>query len=176
MAELAEPLRPARTLDPSKKYKELSAFSCGRRGRRWEAVVNAWAQRVCKGATTEPQTILALEDANGEVVGLSSVKPRDLQPLLFRAPMPLPYIHMIGTDRNYHRQRLKDESSPGDALLIATLARIRDASGGGLLPYVWALVHPANKPSHALFARHHFGELSPVGEGDAVRIRGPRSL
>ncbi len=175
MAELVEPLRPARILDTSKEHPELAAFSCGRKGRKWEKTINDWVKRVCRAETTEPQVVLALEDANGEVIGLSGVKPRALQPLLHVKPMlDLPYIHMIGTDHHYHGERLKDKTSPGDALLIATLERIREASGGGLLlPYVWAFVHPKNRSSHALFERHGFGELSPAGKGDAIRILAP---
>jgi ribosomal protein S18 acetylase RimI-like enzyme len=174
MAELAEPLRPARILDTSKKHKELRGFSCGRKGRVWEDAVNGWVGRVCRAETTEPQLVLMLEDANGQVVGLSSVKPRALQPLLYVKPLlDLPYIHMIGTDHRHHGKRLKDESSPGDALLTATLEHIREASGGGLLPHVWAFVHPKNDASHKLFERHRFGELSPAGKGDAIRVRAP---
>lgn len=174
MAELVEPLQPARVLDTSREHPELAAFSCGRKGNGWEKAVNDWAGRACRGQTTEPQFVLALEDASGALVGLSSVKPRALQPLLYVKPMlDLPYIHMIGTDHHYHGKRLKDGSSPGDALLIATLEHIREAAGGVLLPYVWAFVHPKNDASHKLFDRHGFGELSPAGKGDAIRILAP---
>jgi hypothetical protein len=174
MAELAEPLKPARLLDQSRRQESAVAFSCGGNGRSWELAVNAWAQRVCSGGTTEPQTIVALEDANGSLVGLSSFKPSAIHPLLYREPLwGVPYIHMIGTDRRYHRKRLADGSSPGDALLAATLDAIRDA-WDGVLPHVWALVNPKNHPSHAMFSRHGFGEISPVGKGDAIRVRAPR--
>ncbi len=108
------------------------------------------------------------------VIGLSSIKPRDLHPLLYREPLRgLPYIHMFGTDYRYHGVRLQDDSSPGDALLVAALERAR-ADWGGTLPHVWAFVHSENKPSHDMFKRHNFGELSPAGDGDAIRILAPR--
>jgi hypothetical protein len=107
-------------------------------------------------------------------VGLSSVKPRPLRPLLYAEPMlDQAYIHMIGTDHRYHGKRLKDKSSPGDALLGATVERIREDSEGDPVPYVWAFVNPKNRRSHALFTRHHFGELSAAGKGDAIRTLAP---
>jgi hypothetical protein len=110
------------------------------------------------------------------MLGLSSVKPRDLHPLLYREPLRgLPYIHMIGTDHRCQGKRLENGSSPGDALLTVTLEHIRDTLGDPL-PHVWAFVHPENKTSHKLFDRHDFGELSPAGDGDAVRIRAPGPL
>jgi hypothetical protein len=176
MAELAEPLRP-RILNQSLTHESAGGFSCGRKGNTWEESVNTWAGRVHRGETTSPQTIIALEDAEDKLIGLSSVKPGLIYPPLYRKPLvDVPYIHMIGTDYRYHRKRLEDDSSPGDALVVATLERIREECGGGWLPHVWALVHPKNHPSQTLFSRHHFATLAPAGKGDAIRLRTPRPL
>jgi hypothetical protein len=174
MAELVEPLS-TRTLDQAAAQPSVATFSCGGKGNSWEDAVNTWADRVHRGATTSPQTILALEDADGKLIGLSSAKPGLLYPVLYRKPLvDVPYIHMIGTDRSYHGKRLADGTSPGDALLRGTLEQIRRQ--WGTLPCVWALVNPKNKPSHALFDRHQFARLAPAGKGDAVRLRTPQPI
>jgi hypothetical protein len=51
-------------------------------------------------------------------------------------------------------------------LLDDALGRIMDASGGGVMPPVWALVAPANTGSHALFERHRFGVIGAAGHYD----------
>jgi hypothetical protein len=177
MAELVEPVKK-RILDQSVAHASVGGFSCGSKGKTWEASVNTWADRVHRGATTSPQTIVALEDAEGKLIGLSGVKPGVLFPALYRKPLvDVPYVHMIGTDYRFHGVRLADGSSPGDALLRASLEQIRtDWGGGNLLPHVWALVNPKNRSSHALFDRNGFGEISATGKGDAIRLRVPRPL
>jgi ribosomal protein S18 acetylase RimI-like enzyme len=176
MAELAEPLTP-RILDQSVSHESVGGFSCGSKKNSWEESVNTWAERVHRAGLLSPQTVVALEDAENKLIGLASVKPGLIHPMLHRKPLvDVPYIHMLGTDYRYHGKRLVDGPSPGDALLAATLKRIREEWGGGEMPYVWALVNPKNKPSQALFTRHGFALLAPVGKGDAIRLRSPRPL
>ncbi len=100
------------------------------------------------------------------------VKPRALQPLLHTEPLwDLPYIHRICTERHFHGKRLSDGSSPGDALLVATLTQIEQLPWAAGKPYIWAAVNPKNWPCHKMFKRHGFSELSAEGTGDAIRIK-----
>jgi ribosomal protein S18 acetylase RimI-like enzyme len=172
MAELVEPLRPTRVLDNWTRREPIRGFSCGAKGRSWEVAVNEWAQRVASDRLGEQQSVILLEDGDGKLVGLGSYKPKAVLSPLHRQPLITAYVHMIGTDYRYHRQRLHDGSSAGDALLGGMLEHVR-VTWGGVMPYMTALVNPRNAPSHSMFDRHGFGEIAPTGRGDALRIRAP---
>lgn len=164
-AQLIEPLRAPRLLDNSTGYRELKSFRCGRKGRSWEVAVNDWAVRVYQGALGEPQTVVLLEDAIHQPVGLASVKPRELRLASGEVVPGLPYIHMFGVHFRYHRKRV------GSRLLRALLAEIVGRWPREFAFPVWAYVHPDNAESHALFGKHGFELQGPVGEGhDAIRI------
>jgi ribosomal protein S18 acetylase RimI-like enzyme len=162
----------ARILPTPRRFAPLRKFSCGRKGDSWEKAINDWAKRLYSGKV-DPQTVVVLEDTHGKLIGLASFWERDLeipgQPTLHG----IPYIRWIATDRLYQRKRLGDDTSPGDALLVRALKHIKDVWGGGALPCVYAFVNPDNRPSHDLFKRHGFAEISPEGEGDAIRILWP---
>jgi hypothetical protein len=132
-------------------------------------------QRVANDALGLPQAVVLLEDAERKLIGLASFRPGDVFTPIHREPLPGTYIHAIATDYHYHGVRLEDGSSPGDALLVGVLQHIR-LGWGGQLPYVWALVSRRNDTSKKMFKRHAFGELAPVGKGDAVWIRAPSPL
>lgn len=178
MPTVAEPLRPARVLAKPKKYAPLRSFSAGRQGNRWEKIVNEWARSVYLGTQVDPQTVVVVEDARGQLIGVCSFRPRALsraELLLARMPKPagVPhYIHMLGVDRLYHGQRLQDGSRLGDVLMLGALAQIEQACGGRM-PAVWALVTPENERARALFARHGFQAAPYVGEGEVMYMRDP---
>jgi hypothetical protein len=176
MADLAEPLRPARIVERPRRYQPLKGFSCGPGTEPWEGHVNRVVRRLSRGEAI-PQTLVVVEDATGALVGVCSFWPRDLLlPLRSQALCAIPYINMIATERRFQGQILEDGSRPGDALLLGVLDHIRGMHGG-VLPHVYALVAPANTPAHALFARHDFGEVSPLkAGGDAIRIRAPDQI
>lgn len=174
MPELAEPLRPARTVEDPSGYEPLSAFTCGSGEEPWERHVDRVVERLYKGEAI-PQTLVVLEDARGALVGVCSFWLGDLMTPLFRTPIrEAPYINAIGIDRRFHGARLADGSRPGDALLRGALSEIQALYGAR---HVFALVAPENSQAHALFARHGFGEVSPLKEGrQALRIRPPMPL
>jgi hypothetical protein len=170
--DIVEPLRPPRILPKPKKFAPLKNFSCGGMGRPWESMVNLWITKLYRGLATEPgQTVVVLEDANRQLIGVSSFKP---QPIVAGTSVGknAQRIHMIGTDRRYRGKRLQDGSSPGDVLLRGTLEQIKLACGGRM-PSVSALVSPDNERSHKLFARHGFRQLPYMGEGEIIHLRPP---
>jgi hypothetical protein len=171
MSELAEPLRPARVVEDPTAYEQLADFSCGAGDAAWESHVDRVVGRLYKGEAI-PQTLVVLEDADGRLVGVCSFWLGDLMAPLFRTPIrDAPYINVIGVDRRFHGARLADGSHPGDVLLRGALAAIHGLHG---YRHVFALVAPENARAHALFARHGFGEVSPLKEGrQALRIRPP---
>lgn len=173
MADIVEPLRPARILVKPKKFAPLRNFSCGRKGKSWEKMVNGCARDLYLGKETFTQTVVVLEDAGGKLIGVCS---------FLAHPLPGPAgkffgnaqrIHILGTDRLYHGKRLEDGSRPGDALLCGALEQIKLAYDGRM-PYVSALVSPENDRSRALFARHGFRGLPYLGEGEIVYVRSPQ--
>ena len=174
MPALAEPLEPARTIEDPTTYEPLSGFSCGPGEEAWERHVNRVVARLFDGEAI-PQTLLALEDADGALVAVCSFWLGDLLTPLQRAPIrDAPYINVIGVDRRFQGLRLADGSRPGDAMLHGALATIQALYGHR---HVFALVAPENDRAHALFARHGFGEVSPMkGGGQALRIRPPMPI
>jgi hypothetical protein len=173
MAGLAEPLRPARIVERPARYQPLQDFSCGPGAQPWERHVNNVAQRLAHGQAI-PQALVVLEDATSALVGVCSFWLREL--LLPPRQAPLRdslYINIIAIHQRFRGQRLHDRSRPSDALLAGVLAHMR-ATHRGALPHVYALVAPNNLSAHALFARHGFGEISPLKHGgEAIRIHPP---
>jgi ribosomal protein S18 acetylase RimI-like enzyme len=157
--ELVEPLRPPRILDLSERQKQLKAFRCGRRGRPWEVTVNDWVKDLYRGCTTLPQTVIALEDAIRQPVGLVSVTPRDLQLASGELLPGRPYIHMLGVHHRFHRRGI------GGQLLTIVLEEIGQRWPGESAFPVWAYVHPGNEESHRLFAKYGFDRQEPAIEG-----------
>lgn len=176
MAELAEPLRPARIVGSPGRYEPLRRFSCGPGAERWERHVNGVAGRLARDEAIL-QTLVVLEDASGELVGVCSFFPRELLlPPRRQALRNVPYINMIGIDQRFQGRVLGDGTRPADALLGGVLDQIRGMYGG-VIPHVYALVALENRRTHALFERHDFGQISPRKEGgEAIRIRAPDSL
>jgi ribosomal protein S18 acetylase RimI-like enzyme len=161
---IAEPLRAPNRLDRTERQKQFKSFSCGRRGRHWEVEVNGWAKRVYHARTTEPQTILAVEDAIGRGLGLVSLKPRALEVEEGRIVDGLPYIFALGVDRRYHGKGV------GSKLLQAVLDEVQ-SNWQPVPAYIWAYVHPDNEESHALFEKYGFALRDPVADGhDAIRL------
>jgi ribosomal protein S18 acetylase RimI-like enzyme len=78
---------------------------------------------------------------------------------------------VIGTVPDYRGQRLPNNTSIGDFVLRDALLRIEGAHQGQM-PFVWALVHPDNEPSKALFRRRQFDiELPQAADADMYFIR-----
>src|SRR5580693_868940 len=170
MSEIVEPLRPVRTLLLPKKYLPLRNFSCGRKGGPWEKLVNDCVRDLYLGRETLTQTLVVLEDADGKLIGVCSFYPHALGRFMSDAQR----IHVIGTDRKYHGERLADDSRPADALLRGALEQIERACNDRM-PHVSTLVSPENHRSRALFARHGFRELPYVGEGAIRCLRAPHA-
>lgn len=174
MAEIVEPLRPARVLHRPKKFPPLRSFSCGRKGSSWEKSVNDWARELYLGKEREAQTVVVIEDAAGKLIAMGSFRPEPL-PVRIRISKPIVNarcVHMLGVDRLYRGARLADGSRPGDILLQGVIDQIRVACDDRV-PYVWALVNPENEHSHALFTRHGFSQLPHSGIGEIIRVRHP---
>jgi hypothetical protein len=168
MPEITEPLRPVRILANPKKYLPMRNFSCGRKGNYWERLVNDCVRGLYLGKETLAQTVVVLEDASGKLVGICTFHPHSLGKFMGDAQR----IHIIGTDRLYHGQRLEDGSRPGDVLLLGALEQIELACDCRM-PYVSTLVTPENERSRALFARHGFRDLPYPGEGEIQYVRAP---
>jgi hypothetical protein len=173
MPGLIEPLGPARIVGRPARYEPLKGFSCGPGEQRWERHVDGVAGRLARGQAL-PQTLVVIEDAADALVGVCSFFPRDLLLPVRSAPLrAIPYINMIGVGHHYRGVALADGSHPADALLDGVLEQIARMHGGSA-PHVYALVAPQNAQAHALFARHGFGEISPLKQGgEAIRIRPP---
>jgi hypothetical protein len=168
MPEIAEPLRPVRVLANPKKHLPLRSFSCGRKGQYWERLVNDCVRNLYLGKETLAQTVVVLEDAVGKLIGVCTFHPHSLGKFMGDAQR----IHVVGTDRHYHGQRLADGSRPGDVLLRGALEQIELACDCRM-PYVSTLVTPENERSRALFARHGFRDLPYAGEGEIRYVRAP---
>lgn len=171
MTEIAEPLRPVRVLSEPKKFWPLRQFSCGGRRSSSEIGVNRWAKDLTRGGERD-QTVVVLEDADRNLVGIGSFKPQPIVAVDVPVGDDAQRIHMVAIDRLYRGKRLQDGSRPGDVLLEGMLEQIRVACGGRL-PVVSALVSTDNEPSHALFDRHGFRCMPYAGEGEIVRVRLP---
>lgn len=178
MPEIAEPLRPVRVVAKPKKFPPLRSFCSGRKGNRWEKLVNEWARSVYLGQQAETQTVLVLEDAHRKLIGVAGFKPKPLPGSevianrLGKLVVSAQYIQMFGIDRLYHGRRLEDGSRLGDVLLCGMLEQIERACGDRM-PHVWAHVTPENARARALFARHGFEELPYSGEGEIAYARSP---
>jgi hypothetical protein len=168
MPEIAEPLRPVRILANPKKHLPLRNFSCGRKGEAWERLVNECVRNLYLGREPLAQTVVVLEGADRKLIGVCTFYPHSLGKFREDAQR----IHIIGTDRHYHGERLRDGSRPGDVLLRGALEQI-ESTFGGRMPYVSTLVGPRNERSRALFARHGFRDLPYSGEGEIRYIRAP---
>jgi hypothetical protein len=171
MTDLTEPLTPVRAIEDPTHYGPLARFSCGSGEQPWERHVDRVALRLARGEAI-PQTLLAVEDAVGELVGLCSFWLGNLLMPMYREPInDAPYINIIGVDARFQGRRLTDGSRAADALLDGALEWIRNLHGA---VHVFALVAPENSRGHALFARHAFGEISPMNAGrQALRVRPP---
>jgi ribosomal protein S18 acetylase RimI-like enzyme len=172
-SQIAEPLRPVRILAKPKRYAPLKTFNCSRSRNHWEATVQIWAKNAYLGVLPDPQTVVALEDADGRLVGAGGFRKR---PLMHPEPekttqlaMEAYYIHMLATDRLYQGVRLQDGLRPGDVLLQGMLRHIK-SSHGGSMPCVWVLTSPKNTRSAALFDRNGFVAFPYPGEGEVVRF------
>ena len=173
MPDIAEPLRPVRVLATPQKFLPLRNFSCGRKGKSWETMVNSCVRGLYLGIETSIQTVVVLEDASGTLIGVGSFLPHSIPYGPGRFSGNAQRIHILGTDRLYHGKRLIDGSRPGDVLLAGALAQIESACGARM-PHVSALVSPENHRSRDLFARHGFRELPYAGEGEVIYVRVPR--
>jgi ribosomal protein S18 acetylase RimI-like enzyme len=174
MAEIVEPLRAVRVVDEPSAYVPLQEFSSGPGEHPWERHVDNVAGRLARGEAI-PQALIVLEDAAGALVGVCSYWMDELLAPVYRAPIPQsPYINMIGVDHRYQGVRLADGSGPADVLLRGVLEHMKAKHGAS---YVFALVATENVRAHALFARHGFGEISPLKPGrQALRVRPPQAL
>jgi ribosomal protein S18 acetylase RimI-like enzyme len=174
MAQIVEPLRAVRVVDEPGAYAPLKEFSSGPGAHPWERHVDNVAGRLARGEAI-PQALLVLEDAAGALVGVCSYWIDELLAPVYRAPIPQsPYVNMIGVDGRYRGARLADGSRPGDVLLAGVLERMKAKHGAC---HVFALVAAENVHGHALFARHGFGEISPLKAGrQALRVRPPQAF
>jgi hypothetical protein len=168
MPEIVEPLKPVRILANPKKYLPMRNFSCGRKGNTWEKLVNDCVRNLYLGKETLAQTVVVMEDADGKLIGIGTFHPHSLGKLMGDAQR----IHIVGTDRLYHGQRLEDGSRPGDLLLRGTLEQIELACDSRM-PYVSTLVARENERSRALFSRHGFRDSPYLGSGELRYVRAP---
>jgi ribosomal protein S18 acetylase RimI-like enzyme len=180
--KLVEPLKPVRLLAKPQRFAPLRMFSCGDRNSFSEKLIDKWAREAYRGMRLDAGTEnLVLEDARGQLLGLSSFRPDPLNDheewLAERDPTyrSAYYIHIIAIDAAYRGQLLADGSRLGDVLLTATLKHIGEACDGRM-PRVWAIARAENRSAQALFERSGFGVAAHLDEEKIVysRRRGSR--
>ena len=176
---IVEPLKPVRVLPRPQRFVPLRGFTCGRKGSRSEKLINRWAREAFQGKRRNVGTVLVLEDADSNLVGISSFRPRALDTSGDRARADGSsggnvsyYVHIIAVDGRYRGQRRQDGARLGDILLDATLEQIGQLQDGPM-PQVWAIITPENAPAQALFGRNGFSRLGRINENELVYFRPP---
>jgi hypothetical protein len=176
----------ARTEDAT-KCADLHSFKCGPGTifPKAEKEVDNIVSVCCAGVPPRQNTIIRVtrEEPPGAIVGVTGLERGGLT---IQHPKYTPhaykdaaYVAVIGLSEHYRDDqdsfRTKYGGRLGDFLLHDLLLHVKKTWRGGM-PWVLALVDPANNASRLLFERHDFELFIDLGPGSDALFRRPKNL